>query len=147
MTKYRTNSSNYLYALLISLVLAVSGCANIDKNKRINSVDFRLNDFRQALRWGYYENALQFIQPKDYQKPLRSPEYLKNIRITSYEYGDKHLSEDGTRLDVTALISFYNIDQGTVKDIAETQIWWFDQEKKNWFLDGDIPDLTGMSSN
>ena len=137
-----TNSLKIIYFMLMVLVLAFSGCAGMDKNKQQNQIEISLNDFRKALRWGYFENASQFIQTKDYDKPLRDLDYLKNVRITSYEYGNKRFSEEGSRLDVIALISFYNVNQGTVSDIAVDQVWWFDAEKNRWFLDGDLPDLT-----
>jgi hypothetical protein len=108
----------------------------------MNHIDITLNDFRKAIRWGYFEEALRFVQVKDYSEPLRNSDYLKNIRITSYEYGNKSYSEDDTKLNVIALISYYDVNKGTVNDIAVDQVWWFDPEKKRWFLDGDLPDMT-----
>ncbi len=142
MTINRLNSSHFFSVLMICLVLTLSACASADKYKRTDQIDITLNDFRKAIRWGYYEEAARYIQIKDYSKPLRSPEYLKNIRITSYEYGEKFFSEDNTKLEVNALISFYDVNRGTVKKITDKQTWWFDAEKNHWFLDGDIPDMT-----
>ena len=145
MTINRFNSSGLLSVVMICLVLTVSACASADKYKRTDQIDITLNDFRKAIRWGYYEEAARYIQIKDYSKPLRNPGYLKNIRITSYEYGEKFFSDENTKLEVVATISFYNINRGIVKEITARQIWWFDPEKKHWFLDGDLPDLTGAS--
>ena len=143
--KFRT--VNLSYVLLVCLSLAITACATVDKSKRLDLLDINLTDFRKAVRWGYYDEATRYIQIKDYKEPLRSPDTLKNIRITSYEYGKKFLSDEETRLEVTAVISFYDVNRGTVSTISDNQIWWFDAEKKFWFLDGDIPDLTGASNH
>jgi hypothetical protein len=142
MTQNQSISTKFFYALLLGAILTLSGCAAADKQKRMNHIDITLSDFRKAIRWGYFEDALRYIQVKDYSEPLRDPDYLKNIRITSYEYGNKSYSEDDTKLNVIALISYYDVNQGTVNDIAVDQVWWFDPEKKRWFLDGDIPDMS-----
>ncbi len=131
------------YILFVCFGLTISACSTVDKTKRLDLLESSMNDFRKAVRWGYYDEATRYIQIKDYKKSLRNPDYLKNVRITTYEYGKKFFNEDKTKLEVTALIGFYNVDQGTVKSINENQIWWFDAEKSLWFLDGDIPDLTG----
>jgi len=131
-----------IYFILMALTLTFSGCASMDKSKQHDLIEVSLNDFRKALRWGYFENATQFIQAKDYKETLRDPAYMKNVRITAYEYNNKRFSEEGNQLDVTALISYYNVNQGTVSDIAVDQTWWFDAEKNRWFLDGDLPDLS-----
>ncbi len=137
-----TNSFKLIYFILVAITLTLSSCASMEKNKQHDLINVSLNDFRKALRWGYFENATHLIQIKDYKEPLRNFEYMKNVRITAFEYGNKRFSEEGNRLDVTALISFYSVNQGTVKDITENQTWWFDAEKKRWFLDGDLPDLS-----
>ena len=136
-----TKTTKFITTVLIAVVLTLSACATADKQKRMNSIDIALNDFRKAVRWGYFEEALSFIQIKDYSRTLRNPDYLKSIRITAYEYGKKHFSEEGKKLNVTALISFYNVDRGTVNDIVEDQTWRFDDDQKRWFLDGDLPEM------
>ncbi len=139
----KTNLSHFSYALVICLSLSTTACSNLNKKSQLDLLEQSLNDFRKALRWGYYAQAASFIQLKNYKKSLRDTEYLKNIRITSYEYSQKTFSKDGTTVDVTALINFYDVDQGTVSTISEKQIWWLNNEQKLWLLDGDIPNLTG----
>ena len=142
----KLRTSNLSYVLFVCLCLTISACATVDKSKRLDLLDISLNDFRKALRWGYYEEAARYIQIKDYKRPLRNPDYLKSIRITSYEYGKKVLSEDKMKLEISSLINFYDVNHGIVSTVSENQIWWFDAEKKLWFLDGDIPNLTGSSN-
>ncbi len=128
-------------SLLVMVGVVTQGCASFEKNSKLDALELSLNDFRKAIRWGYYESAAQHIRQKKYDKPLHDPTYLKNIRITSYEYGVRQFSEDGNRVTVTAHISYYDVDRGTVHSTSEKQNWWFDPESKRWFLDGDIPDL------
>ncbi len=130
---------------IVCISLMLSACTSMDSSKRMDNISDSLNSFRKAVRWGYYDEATRYIQLKDYTQTMRDTEYLKNIRITSYEYGQKHFSEDKNKLDVIALISFYDVNRGSVRSISEKQSWWFDEENKRWFLDGDIPDFTDIS--
>lgn len=143
MSHHTKKLSCFSYIFIICLSLIASSCSTLGKNSQLDSIEQSLNDFRKALRWGYYEQAVNHIQIKNYKEPLRDTEYLKNIRITSYEYGKKSFSEDGSTADVVALINFYDVNQGTVSTINQKQTWWFDSEHKRWFLDGDFPDFTG----
>ncbi|MFK8068367.1 MAG: hypothetical protein AB8D52_08980 [Gammaproteobacteria bacterium] len=135
--------SHFFYMFVICLSLSTTACSNLNKKSQLDLLEQSLSDFRKALRWGYYPQATSFIQLKNYKQSLRDTEYLKNIRITSYEYGPKTFSEDGTTVDVIALINFYDVDRGTVSTISEKQTWWLNSDQKIWLLDGDIPNLTG----
>lgn len=128
--------------ILAVLLICLSACAGMDRSKQLDLLEMSLDDFRKSIRWGYFEQAASYVQIKNYAKPRRDPAYLKNIRITAYEYANKRLSEDQTLADVTALISYYDVNRGTVKDLVEHQIWWYDTASNRWLLDGDIPDFS-----
>lgn len=134
--------SNDRLLIIIALLICLSACAGMGSSKQLDSLEMSLNEFRKSLRWGYFEQASSYIGVKNYTKPLRDRSYLKNIRITSFEYGSQQLSDDQTLADVTALISYYDVNHGTVNDIVEHQIWWYDTASGRWLLDGDIPDFS-----
>lgn len=124
-------------ATFLALCLSLTACVP----KSGGGLDDSLSEFRKALRWGFYDAAVAYIKTKNYDKPLRDRTHLKNIRITSYEYGGRRFLEDESTTEVLALISFYDVNRGSVVTLQEKQIWYLDPELNNWFLDGDIPDF------
>ena len=48
---------------------------------------------------------------------------------------------------VTVEISYYHIDQGSVRTIEDVQLWWYQEESERWYIDGDFPAfLQGLSN-
>lgn len=127
---------------LIMLTLILSGCAGMmDKSQKLDKLDISLNEFRKSLRWGYVENAAGFIRLKDYTSRLRDAAYIKEIRITKYEYAITSLNDAQDVAQVQVQISFYDVNRGTVVEMTDQQTWWLDREERRWFLDGDLPNF------
>jgi len=63
------------------------------------------------------------------------------ITVTSYDLvGSVPNTEDDTVV-AQALFGYIQNETGRVYQIKHTQVWWFDDELKQWFLDSDMPDF------
>lgn len=115
------------------------GCAGIQSQKQSESLHASVNSFRKMIRWGAFDRAAAYRRSPTgvlLAPDLRS---LENIRVVSYEITDQAIREDGTTAVVSAIVSYYSDETGTVYNTQYVQNWWYDSELERWFLDGDLP--------
>ncbi len=115
------------------LVFIVIACA---AEKRQLRLDDTLRHYGSAIRWGAYADAQQL--QKDVDQELDN-DFLREIKVTSYEAIRQSVSEDGNRIDQTVEIRYYHQSQGTEKSLIDQQTWEYDEIGETWKLDGKIP--------
>ena len=60
------------------------------------------------------------------------------------------LDRDGRPLleaTVTAELSYYHLDHPSVRDLVDTQVWWYDIESERWYLDSAFPPFADTLTN
>jgi hypothetical protein len=70
-------------------------------------------------------------------------DFLKGIRVTSYEVVSKQLLPEQMEAKVTVSIDYYHDSMGTIRTISDHQLWWYDESQERWVLDGELPDFAG----
>jgi hypothetical protein len=121
-------------------VLVLIGCATYDKHKQQESFEDITEVYGKAIRWGKFEVANDFRDNKgNEEKP--DFEYLKNIKVTSYELKAVNVSHDGNAVQQDVEIEYYKIDQFIEKTITDGQLWKYNEEEGRWFLHSELPDF------
>ncbi|GBE41068.1 hypothetical protein BMS3Bbin09_00957 [bacterium BMS3Bbin09] len=128
------------YFLLIPAVL-LSGCATMDNNHRINSLDTTTANYRNAIRWGLYDVADNLRGAEGSEKNSRKLEKLKKIQVTGYKSVHKDISDDGKEAKQTVEIKYYHEDQMVEKTLIDMQVWKYNSEKKAWYLQSGLPEF------
>ena len=126
-------------AALPALVLlgAVTGCAKIEGDQRAEALLAATNTYREAVRWGYWEAALQLVHP-DARKDLE-PDALTNVRVTGYEVvGPSEITPENTALRF-ARIDYVLQDEQRLKQVLDRQDWRWDDTRKAWLLHSGLP--------
>ncbi|MGB0237359.1 MAG: hypothetical protein ACPG4B_00745 [Cycloclasticus sp.] len=127
--------------LSIVLVMMLSACAHITEQKKLEHLDAKQKLFMKALRWKSYETAASVIRFRNPARQLGPIDGLNKITVTSYDLlGSAPHADDGSVV-VQALFGYIQNDTGRVYQIKHTQIWWFDEESRQWFLDSEMPDF------
>ena len=129
--------------LLISVLsisfLNIQGCASTQKNKTLNIFDERSRLYGRLLRWREYEGAVAMIRHQDESSVEVNLEDYKDLRVTNYEIKKVAMGEDLKTAVVEADISYYFETTNAVKQLRDTQSWWYAEEAETWFLDDDLP--------
>ncbi len=125
--------------IIISCLLS-SACANIQSQKRSNTLNSQLNDFRKAIRWGHLPAAASMQKPREGNVSPLSDD-LKNLRVVSYEHNPPALGEDGLEALLTAEIRYYFDDSANIRTLRYPQTWYYDETSERWWLDGELPEF------
>ena len=127
-----------ILAILISTA-SLSGCATKKKNQTLNSFDETTRLYGRLWRWREFEGAVNMIRHQDETNVEVDIEVYKDLRVTDYEIKKVVMAEDLKSAVVEADISYYFETSNSVKEIRDTQNWWYLEEAEKWFLDDDLP--------
>jgi len=128
-----------LPALLLGLaaVLALPGCANMERERKASALQASTNAYREALRWGYWRAAVELLHP-DARADL-DLEPLENIRVTSLEVvRPMSITPDGKALRLVQ-IDYVLEDEQRVKRLLDRQDWRWDDSLAAWLLHSGLP--------
>ena len=128
---------------LIALLLAVlaTGCAMVENDRRALALQASTNGYQAALRWGYYDNAIGYLEP---DQPGLDPlgESLNAVRVTGYDVVQPPLIRgDGTATQIV-VIDYLFQDTQVVKRLTDRQRWRWDETAGRWWLVSGLPAFT-----
>jgi len=125
--------------LCLMVLFALTACAHIGEQKKLEHLGAKQKLFMKALRWKSYDTAASVIRFKNPARRLADLGDLKKITVTSYELiASSPNLEEGTAL-AHVVFSYIQDDTGRVYELKHTQNWWFDKDSKQWFLGSDMP--------
>ena len=125
---------------LVAFIM-LSSCAHLSEQKKQEHLEAKQKLFMKALRWKSYEMAASVIRFRNPARRLAPIDGLNNITVTSYDLiASLPNAEDGSVV-AQALFSYIQDSTGHVYQLKHTQVWWFDDEAKQWFLDSDMPEF------
>lgn len=130
-------------AVLISLLLA--GCAGMQQRERLRLLEKSLQEYAAALRWGRYSDAYDFIWSRDGSKPGLDTDGFEGYRIAGMNIIRSDMNDDETEAQVYTVVQFYSDHSATIRELKQVQDWWYHEESKRWFLDGNLPYLESSS--
>ena len=126
----------------LALVVSMTACDAV-KPTMERSKEYALYDYSSAVRWGDWDAAYDFVDPK-YKKdhPMTSidRERFKQVEIANYEVIAK--ADHGATIDQQVKLEIINRHTQVPRTITFTEHWSYDQEKKKWSLETGLPDIT-----
>ncbi|MBI2802496.1 MAG: hypothetical protein HYX63_19825 [Gammaproteobacteria bacterium] len=128
------------WVLVLSVV--TTGCSGIlspREQQREKALFEATQTYEKLMRWGYFEQATQYLRAKEGE--IASPDLKKmaQFKVTGYHTGEQLMSSAGDEARVLAQIDYYDIDTGVVNTARDEQYWWFDAEKRRWYLGSPMP--------
>lgn len=129
------------YKLLITVMLLslLTACQTLGEHKRAQTLQETLRGYEATIRWSSGQHAAKFQAPESATAEIRPAN--TNIRVTSYEVvqGPTMLGEK--RAVQTAVIQYVLRDSQVVKELADQQVWLYDEAQEKWFLNSRVPEF------
>jgi len=129
--------------LLCLLCIGLVGCSSLLDFKQGNDFGSRVYSFSQAIRWSNFEKAQEYVRKREGHVQNPDFDYLKNIKVTKYQSTNKRPEESFKEVTSNIIlvyeIEYFIKDTYKIKQLSYEQIWWYDTEAGNWFLNSDLP--------
>jgi hypothetical protein len=132
----------HLFPLLALVALLCAGCATDQRNQALITT---LNAYASTLRWGDFQSAQQFIEPKVREAHPLSPLDLaryEQVRVTGYDEGAGAVPDGENQVRQVVQISLVNVNTQSERTVVDRQSWRYDPVKKRWWLMSGLPDIT-----
>lgn len=126
--------------LLLSLLL-LAACSNIRSMEIDERLFLRQRAFENALHWGEYELAATFRRPVEGSEPGPAPDDLKRFKVTEMVVRDSRVLEPERRIQVTSVIQYYAEETQRLETLNYSQIWVYEPEQREWYLESPLPEL------
>lgn len=134
----------FLLVLLAASCALLSACATEKMRTRETILTDTLRSYAQTLRWGEFDQAIGFIDPKILaEHPLTSLEIerLKQVRVSGYDDAPVvPVSDD--EVQQTVKIDLLNLNTQVARSIVDHQTWKYDATAKRWWLVSGLPDIS-----
>jgi hypothetical protein len=97
--------------------------------------------YRKLIRWGYFEEATQYLKAKEGELPGPNLDQLGRYKITGYYPSEQLRNDAGDEARVIARIEYYELDSGVARSLRDEQYWWYDEVARRWYLGSRMPEL------
>jgi hypothetical protein len=123
--------------LLLLIALLTTACQTNRFGEVPEQLGYRALAFGDVVRWGALEKMYVFGKP-DADEPVKIPEGLHNVRVTSYELAQGLTEIKPMRWKQTAVIDYVLTDQQVVRQLIDHQFWVSD-DGKIWYRENPPP--------
>lgn len=130
-----------LVPVLQLCALLLAGCASVESSleRRLELFEQTTFRFENAIRWGHYELANEFIKSQENDQTTPDFSKLQNFRVSSYELLKSSIAPDELQAWQTVEIKYYNVNTLVEKTLVYEQQWTYDTLEKRWYLNGGFP--------
>jgi hypothetical protein len=138
-----TATRSVLAALVAAAAILPLGGCNAIKPTQDRAEDLTMYDFSSALRWGDFDKAYDFVDPKTKtEHPLTDldRERFKQVEVSGYEVMAK-LDHDG-EIDQQVKLDLINRNTQIPRSIVYHEKWHWDAPTKHWWLESGLPDIS-----
>ena len=126
---------------LVSLLL-LAGCAT---QKRSDTLDTTLRAYASAVRWGDFQSAVVFLDPKTRADKMPTALDLaryKLVQVSGYDAGNGPVPDGANQVRQIVHINLINVSTQSERSIIDRQTWRYDETTKHWWLTSGLPDIT-----
>ena len=131
-----------LLPLLAIVAMLCAGCATDQRNQALINT---LNAYANTMRWGDFQSALQFVDPK--VRAAHPPSALdlaryQQVRVTGYDEGAGAVPDGENQVRQVVQIGLVNLNTQAERTVIDRQSWSDDPKTKHWWLESGLPDIT-----
>lgn len=123
--------------LCLFMLIALNGCVQVKEERKHRLLESATSGYRQAIRWGYHDAAVQFIDPE--ARPEDPLTLFENIRVTSYETVRPPIVLDDDKAEQLVRIEYVQRDRQRMESLADRQQWRYDEQTSSWWLTSGLP--------
>lgn len=121
--------------------LALAGCATHREKDQLQKV---LDSYAATVRWGDFQAAYAFVDPEQRKAhPLTQLDRARyqQVRVSDYDV-QSTVSQGEHEVRQVVRIGLINNNTQSERSIIDTQVWRYDEKKKQWWLTSGLPDIT-----
>jgi hypothetical protein len=130
---------SYKLLIIITLVSMLTACQTLGERKRAQSLQDTLRSYEASVRWSSGQQAAKFQAPDAATSELLPGR--KSIKVTSYEVVQGPTMLGDMRAVQTAIIQYVLQESQVVKELADQQVWLYDEADEKWYLNSQVPEL------
>ena len=119
----------------------LTACNRYQTQKKLDNLEESITSYEVALRWAQHQDAYSYHVSPNGTQPPANLDRLQEISVTGIDITDKVINDDQTKANIKGVIRFFNKNQGTEKKIKLDQTWWYSEENKQWYIDGEFPNF------
>ena len=134
------SSRRLLFAAAIFLA-AASGCATFEKENRLRDLTQSVRLYENSIRWGDFSVAAGLLRRRDGGVTSATVNVPQEVRVTAFASKIIAVNDEVTEATVTTRFDYYLPDSGKVRTVSESDLWWFDPDTQQWYLDGELPNF------
>lgn len=127
----------------VFLVLLIFGCNGLQLQagrEKMTQFDKTTRAYDRAIRWGENEDALAFLKSADPNAAKPDLEDLREVRVTAVKVKSTIIDKENlSKAQRIVDIQYYRMNNVTVKNIQNRQIWEFNEEEDRWYLINGLP--------
>jgi len=142
--------SRFLQLIVVGMcVISISGCGAMGalSNKNLaDKLERSLTHYASALRWGRLREAVSFHVTWEGKAAAVNLDHVEQFGVTSFEIISKEIIPSSEKEGITEAIiigeiKYFHKEQGTIREIDLTQIWWYNREISTWLIETDFPEF------
>lgn len=127
----------------VFVLLALTGlgsCAQIEQKGRAVKLEQAVRLYVDSIRWGNFETAAGLVRPRagTAAAPRQVP---ANVRVTAYASRIVSINETRDEAQVITAFDYYFQNSATVNSVSRQDLWWYDPNSEQWYLDGSLPEF------
>lgn len=124
-------------AALVVPLADLQGCAGMQESKQASALLSTADAYRKALRWGYWDAAVDFLHPAARKGLDLSP--LANVRVTGTEVVRATTITPQNTAAQLVRIDYVLENEQRVKQVIDRQDWRWDDSRNGWLLYSGLP--------
>lgn len=132
-------SSRCLLIIPVFLLAAASGCATLDKESRLLDLNQTVRLYENSIRWGDFNVAAGLLRRRDGGVTAATVNVPQEVRVTAFASKIIAVNDEVTEATVATRFDYYFPDSGKVRTVSESDLWWFDSDTQQWYMDGGLP--------
>lgn len=128
--------------IVVAAIVLLAGCATAQRKDALTST---LNTYAATLRWGSFQSALKFVDPKVLEtNPPTSLDMARyqQVRVSDYDEGAGPSVVAENEVQQVVQLHLINIHTQSERTVIDRQTWRYDPEAKRWWLTSGLPNVT-----
>lgn len=122
---------------LLLVCLGLVACQTQAVRQQASKLRDTLRAYDAVMRWSQFAQTIAFVAPDQREKLDTS--VLGNIQVTAYETVSPPVLMDDTHASQTVGIEYVLKDSQAVRTLIDRQMWQFDEDSANWYLQSGLP--------
>ena len=108
-------------------VLALSGCATIKQQDKVNQLENQVKLFVKSIRWGDFDVAGSMVRRRDAsQSDAPDASKYRGVRVTSDKYALRAANPESDEAIMAATFDYHSANSASIKTVDYTAVWWYD---------------------